>query len=131
MISDSLIRKKFVHETITAGINAIYDRQAAAIARHLHPQTGRLRDYATRRTIERQISDGSYTAIIPIPLHLRLQDIRLRRKPKKQRAALYNRLAWPIIYRDIIPELRYGFTEEVRQQLRSQLQTALDARLKE
>lgn len=125
MLTDSLLRKKFVHETITAGINAIYDRQAAAIAQHLHPQTGRLRDYAARRTINRHITDGSYTAEMPIPLHLRLQDIRLRRKPKRQRAALYNRLAWPIVYRDIIPELRYGFTEEVRQQLREQLSKAM------
>lgn len=126
MITDSLIRKKFVHDTITAGINAIYDRQAEAIDRHLHPQSGRLRDYALRRTINRRISDGSYTAELPIPLHLRLQDIRLNRgKSKKKRVPLYNRVAWPIIYRDIIPELRYGFTQEVRDQLRDRLSKAM------
>jgi len=33
---------------------------------------------------------------------------------------------WPIIYKRVFPELKYGLTDEVRQQLREQLKAALE-----
>jgi len=38
---------------------------------------------------------------------------------------LYNKLVWPIIYKRVFPELKYGLTDEVRHQLREQLKAAL------
>jgi len=54
-------------------------------------------------------------------MQYRRQD--LSRKPKK--ANIYNKVVWGILFREVFPELRYGLTDEVRQQLRSQLQHAL------
>ena len=39
---------------------------------------------------------------------------------------LYNKLVWPILYKHLFPELRYGFTDEVRNSLHNQLSYAIE-----
>ena len=39
---------------------------------------------------------------------------------------LYNKLVWPILYKHLFPELRYGFTDEVRNSLHNQLSHAIE-----
>ena len=87
--------------------------------------------FAQSGASSKQISDGSYELRLFIPLHLRFLDIQYR-KPKGKRAQgqsnLYNKLVWPILYKHVFPELRYGLTDEVRNSLHNQLSHAIESK---
>ena len=122
MITESLIRKKFVH-----AINRLYAAWRPAVS-VFQVRSGELQRFAQSGASSKQISDSSYELRLFIPLHLRFLDIQYR-KPKGKRAQgqsnLYNKLVWPILYKHVFPELRYGFTDEVRSQLHDSLSHAV------
>ena len=132
MITDSLIRKKFVHETISEGISNIFSTQQQVLQTSgIDVRTGRLQSQISSRRFDRQISDGRYQVSIPMYAHMRFLDMSYRlhtgkqRKSRREKYALYNKVVWGILFREVFPELRYGFTDEVRQSLRQQLQKSL------
>lgn len=99
MITESLIRKKFVHNTMTDAINRLYAAWRPAVS-VFQVRSGELQRFAQSGASSKQISDGSYELRLFIPLHLRFLDIQYR-KPKGKRAQgqsnLYNKLVWPIL----------------------------------
>ena len=133
MVTDSLIRKKFVHETIKEGMQQLQDAWRPAVAA-FQRRSGRLQAFADHPAPMVQITSGQYSIHYFIPLHLRFLDIQYRRnrKGRGKRGSgtrnLYNKIVWPILYKRVFPELKYGFTDEVRSQLREQLEKALGAK---
>lgn len=130
MITDQLIRKKFVHQTMQEGMQQLQEAWRPAVSA-FQRRTGRLQAFADHPAPVTQITDGRYSVHYFIPLHLRFLDIQYsKRKGKGTRGQgsrnLYNKLVWPIIYRQVFPELKYGLTDEVRQHIRQQLQQALN-----
>lgn len=130
MVTDSLIRKKFVHDTMRDGMQQLQDAWRPAVSA-FQRRTGRLQAFADHPAPVVQINQGRYSVHYFIPLHLRFLDIQYSRRKRKGRKGqgkrnLYNRLVWPILYHQVLPELRYGFTDEVRQQIRAQLGQALN-----
>lgn len=94
-------------------------------------RSGQLRRFAFQGLADKHISEGSYELRFFIPLHLRFLDIQYKRnKPRgtkaKGQSNLYNKLVWPIIFKKIFPELRYGLTDEVRKELHGELKRALE-----
>ena len=130
MITESLIRKKFVHNTMTDAVNRLYTAWRPAVS-VFQVRSGELQRFAQSGASSKQISDGSYELRLFIPLHLRFLDIQYR-KPKGKRAQgqsnLYNKLVWPILYKHVFPELRYGLTDEVRNSLHNQLSHAIESK---
>lgn len=127
MITEHLIRKKFVHDTMTDAVNRLYTAWRPAVS-IFQVRSGQLQHFAQSGAAAKEVSDGSYELRLFVPLHLRFLDIQyrnLRGKKAKGKANLYNKLVWPIIYRHVFPELKYGFTDEVRRQLHNDLSTAL------
>ena len=49
------------------------------------------------------------------------------KRAKKQRAkyAIYNRVIWGVLYNETFPDLQAGFTNEVREAWRKQMEDAL------
>ena len=47
-------------------------------------------------------------------------------KFKRRNLALYNRVVWGVLYHETFPQLRYGFTDEVRQTIHNQLEKAVN-----
>ena len=43
----------------------------------------------------------------------------------RRNLALYNRVVWGVLYHETFPEIKYGFTEEVRTNIRKELEQAL------
>ena len=127
MITEQLIRKKFVHDTMTDAINRLYAAWRPAISL-FQVRSGQLTRFAHGGVATRHKSDGSYELRLFVPLHLRFLDIQYRH-PKGKRAKgksnLYNKLVWPILYKQVFPELRYGFTDEVRSELTNELKRAV------
>ncbi len=47
-------------------------------------------------------------------------------KFKRRNLALYNRVVWGVLYHETFPELRSGFTNEVRQGIRKMLENSFN-----
>ena len=54
---------------------------------------------------------------VDYPIYIRFLDMK-----RKGNHRIYNRQLWGMIYRETLPELRYGFTESIRQEIEAQLQ---------
>lgn len=128
MVTDSLIRKKFVHETIKEGMQKLQDAWRPAVSA-FQVRSGELRRFADHPASVTQITDGRYSVHYFIPLHLRFLDIQYRRKKGRRgegKRNLYNKIVWPILYKEVFPELKFGLTDEVRRTIRQQLEHALN-----
>lgn len=127
MITESLIRKKFVHQTIRASMTRLHEAWRPA-ARAFQVRSDELRSFTDHPMPLMQIESGRYSVHYFLPLHLRFLDIQYRRKKAKRGEGernLYNKIVWPILYKQMLPELRHGFTDEVRSQIRQRFEKAV------
>lgn len=129
MITEHLIRKKFVHQTMTDAVSRLYEAWRPAVS-VFQVRSGELSRFASSGAAARQVSDGSYQLQLFVPLHLRFLDIQYRHnRPRgtrgNKKSNLYNKLVWPIIFKQVFPELRYGLTDEVRKEIHDKLQKAV------
>lgn len=137
MVTDALIRKQFVHTTVSRGIRQIYATQEDVIRSYLQEHTGNLLSHAVKAPFQSNVSDARAVYYIPVLSYLRFLDIaasqgkdslsrhaqdRLSRF-HRSKLALYNRVVWGVLYRETMPELRYGLSAEVREQYRQQLES--------
>ena len=131
MVTDSIIRKKFVHETIKEGMQKLQDAWRPAVGT-FKVRSGELRNFANNPAPVTRILEARLSVHYMIPLHLRILDIKYRKKKTAKgvrgegKRNLYNKIVWPILYKEVFPELKYGLTDEVRRQIRQQLEHAFD-----
>lgn len=127
MITDHLIRDKFISETIRKGIHKIYSTQEQVVRDNYQLRTGRLVTSLSAHNFTSSSQGYAHTFCIRILPYLRFLDMayRLRndRIAKHRRAsiALYNRVVWGVLYHETFPEISYGFTDEVRRQMGNEL----------
>lgn len=132
MVTDSLIRKKFVHDTLREGILQIYSTQENVVRTNFQRRTGRLMTRLSARSFDSHLSEHSQTIFVRILPYLRFLDMQYRRrndriaKFKRRNLALYNRVVWGVLFHETFPDLRAGFNDEVRQHIRQQLQQSLN-----
>lgn len=131
MITDELIKKRFVHDTISRGINLIYETQEKVVRTYLNTRSGNLLSYLQRRPFTSQESASGQVYYMRILPYLRFLDIAYRKgndrvsRHIRSNLALYNRTVWGVLYHETFPELRYGFTKEIRDTIRHELEQAL------
>lgn len=131
MITDELIKKRFVHDTISQGINLIYETQEKVVRTYLNTRSGNLLSYLQRRSFTSQESASGQVYYMRILPYLRFLDIAYRKgndrvsRHIRSNLALYNRTVWGVLYHETFPELRYGFTKEIRDTIRQELEQAL------
>lgn len=131
MITESLIKQRFVHDTMSQGINLIFETQERVVRTHLQTRSGNLLAHLQRRPFSSQESGAKVQYFIRIFPYLRYLDIAYRKgndrisKHIRSNLALYNRTVWGVLYRETFPELRYGFNDEIRRSIRKQLEDAL------
>lgn len=131
MITDDLIKKRFVHDTISQGINLIYETQERVVRTYLHTRSGNLLAHLQRRAFTSQESGAKVQYFIRIFPYLRFLDIAYRKdsdrisRHVRKNLALYNRAIWGVLYHETFPELRYGFNDEIRDSIRKELEQAL------
>ena len=131
MVTESLIRKKFIHDTLKQGILQIYSTQENVVRTNFQRHTGRLLTKLSAHSYDSQLSEHSQTIFVRILPYLRFLDMQYRRrndriaKFKRRNLALYNRVIWGVLYHETFPDLRAGFNDEVRQQIRQQLENSL------
>lgn len=136
MITDALVRDKFVHDTLSEGIRKIHATQEQTLRSAYHERTGQLRaSLSARRSISTSQGHAHTFYVRALP-YLRFLDMAYRhrtdRLAKYRRAhhALYNRVVWGVLYHETFPELTYGFTDEVRARLGNELREILETTAK-
>ena len=136
MVTDSLVRKKFVHDTLQKGIAKIHATQEQVVRANYQLRTGRLVSTLSAHNFTSTSQGYSQTFFVRILPYLRFLDMayRLRndRVAKHRRAnlALYNRVVWGVLYHETFPELSYGFTDEVRRQVGAELKNMFNTNIR-
>lgn len=131
MITEYLIRKRFVHDTMSQGINQIYQTQESVVSTYLHTRSGNLLAHLQRRPFSSHVSDAKAEYFMRIFPYLRYLDISYRKRNDRisrhlrRNLALYNRTVWGVLYHETFPELRHGFNDEIRNSIRKELEQAL------
>ena len=131
MITEELIKKRFVHDTISQGINLIYETQEKVVRTYLNTRSGNLLAHLQKRPFTFQNSGSESVYYMRIFPYLRFLDIAYRKgndrisRHIRSNLALYNRTVWGVLYHETFPELRYGFTNEIRNSIRRELEQAL------
>lgn len=131
MITDQLIRKRFIHDVMSQGINQIYETQENVVRTYFNTRSGNLIAHLQLRPFTSQESDNKQVYYLRIFPYLRFLDINYRRgsdrisRHIRSNLAIYNRVVWRVLYHETFPEIKYGYTEEIRYSIRRQLEQAL------
>lgn len=131
MITEELIRQRFVHDTLSQGINLIYETQENVVRTYLKVRTGDLVGHLQRRSFTSTGSGTKVAYYMRILPYLRYLDIFYRKgsdrisRHIRSNLALYNRTVWGVLYHETFPELRYGFNDEIRRNIRHELEQSL------
>lgn len=121
MVTKDMIDEQFIRQTINEGNQVIFDTQADVVSQHLNERSGRLAHFIGSRSFNVDGLRYSY----PVLIYMRFLDIQAkRRKSERSGLALYNRVVWGVLYRQVQPRLRFGLTDEIRQQIKNQLLSA-------
>ena len=136
MVTDRLVRKKFVHDTLQKGVLKIYSTQENVVRNNFQRRTGRLMTLLSAHSYDSHISEHSQTLFVRLLPYLRFLDMQYSRrndrisKFKRRNLALYNRVVWGVLYHETFPDLRAGFNDEVRREIREQLEKSLNPKSK-
>lgn len=132
MVTETLIREQFVHQTITRGIHKIYSTQEQVVRNNFQLRTGRLLTSLSAHNFSAESQGFQRKFFVRVLPYLRFLDMayRIRKdrvaKYKRSNFALYNRVVWGVLYREIFPELSFGFTDEVRKSINKELKDIFD-----
>lgn len=132
MITDQLIRNKFIADVMSQGINKIYETQENVVRTYLNTRSGDLVTHLQRRPFTSQGTDNNQVYYMRIFPYLRFLDINYRRgsdrisRHIRSNLALYNRVVWGVLYHETFPEIKYGYTQEIRSSIRQELEQALE-----
>lgn len=66
MVTDSLVRKKFVRDTLQQGISKIYATQESVVRSNYQLRSGRLLTSLSKHSSDSSISGESYTIFVRI-----------------------------------------------------------------
>lgn len=126
MVTDQLIKKTFIHNVVSVGFQKIRQIQQEVISENLNVVSGNLLRSIQKEPVgiietERQVY---YMSVLP---YMRFLDIYFRENIILRRhLSIYNRVVWGVIYGKVLPNLRYGFTQDIRKYITRQLQEGSD-----
>lgn len=114
------IREAFFRRTLERDFKTIMERQLAIANERIYSQggrrrSGRLRDFLTAGEIK--IGTNPISVTVNYPIYIRFLDMR-----RNGNMRIYNRQLWGKIYRETLPELKHGFTEEIKNEIKTQLE---------
>lgn len=125
MITDQLIKTTFIHNVVSNGFKEIKRIQQEVISENLNVISGDLLKSVQKNPLsligtERQVY---YMTVLP---YMRFLDIHFRQDMQRRKISIYNRVIWGVLYGEVLPALRYGFTQDIRKYITRQLQEESD-----
>lgn len=131
MITDQLIRSRFINDVMSQGINKIYETQEKVVLTYLNTRSGNLVSHLQQRPFSSREEGSKQVYYMRIFPYLRFLDIHYRRSSNdrisrhiRSNLAIYNRVVWGVLYHETFPEIRFGFTQEVRTKICQELKQA-------
>nr|DAT27620.1 MAG TPA: hypothetical protein [Caudoviricetes sp.] len=131
MITDDMIKQRFIHDTMSKGINTIFEAQERTVNTYLNKRSGDLAEYLSRNPFTNSSGVGKEIFYIRILSYLRFLDIHYRRgkdrisRHIRSNLSLYNRVVWGVLYHETFPELQNGLYDSIRAGIRKELEDAL------
>lgn len=126
MVTDQLIKKTFIHNVVSVGFQKIRQIQQEVISENLNVISGNLLKSIQKSPVEIEGTERQiyYMSVLP---YMRFLDIRFRQDLRiRRKLSIYNRVIWGVLYGEVLPNLRYGFTQDIRKYITRQLQEGSD-----
>lgn len=125
MITENIIKRTYIERIVDRDAKIIRDTQSQVIADYYNNGTGRLLNYI--KTSHHHVEGIHF--MFPVLNYLRFLDINNRNTSRSRRfmmaersnLALYNRVVWGVLYKETLPALKFGFTEDIKRYIRKQL----------
>lgn len=116
MITDKMIKTEFIAQTVKRDMDIIYATQEQVIRNVFNTGTGKLASFLSSHPFGLYSSGVNFKIEARILPYLRFLDIKYRKQDmgRRQKLALYNRVVWGVLYNETLPDLRYGFTQEIK-----------------
>jgi hypothetical protein len=122
MITTDIINKTFINKIISRDLGVIQEMQSDVAYNVLQKQTGALQESFSTPRYSVKETRSSFSIL----QYLRFIDIHYKGSmiSGRKNVPFYNKAIWPILYRETLPELRYGLTKDMIRSIRSQLVAA-------
>lgn len=121
MSNDNFIRNEFVSRTLRQGIDKIFSLQRERLADGIRNRSYRLRNFLYHPAYSVS-TDPIVNVVVNYPIQIRFLDMK-----RQGNHRIYNRPLWGVVYREIIPELMYGYTNEARYRIYNEIMAAFGA----
>ncbi len=123
MITDEMIKTEFISQTIKRDMDIIYATQENVVREVFKGGTGRLASFLSSRPFGLYAFGENFKVKARVFSYLRFLDIKYRKQDMdtRRKLALYNRVIWGVLYNETLPDIRFGFTQEVRKKISQEL----------
>lgn len=131
MISEEIIRETYIRKIITLDADRIYTTQIKVVDYNFQsPRADNLKNFLSTKPYSSQEAPGKMVYHFRVLTYLRFLDILSSGRskstmPTRRNLELYNRVIWGVLYRETLPDLRYGLTQDIKNSIKSQLQSAV------
>ena len=126
MITEQYVRPEFIAEVLRRDIRIIYKTQEEVVDRYLRVRTGNLKASVSSHDFTLDTAAGRTTLSMRLLSYMRFLDMQYRtvnsRLAKKKRANI-------VLYHETFPDIKAGFTDEVRKAWRQKMEEAINNRI--
>lgn len=129
MISDGALKTHYVREILERDAKFINETQGKVISENLRRVSGRLLRSIYRKDFQIQADDNRMMLQFNFLRYLRFLDIKntmdkFKSKDLRSKLALYNRVIYGRLYNETRSDIKYGFTEQIKERIRLELEKA-------
>lgn len=129
MISDGALKTHYVREILERDAKYINETQGKVISENLRRVSGRLLRSIYRNDFQIQADDNRMMLQFNFLRYLRFLDIKssmdkFKSKDLRSKLALYNRVIYGRLYNETRSDIKYGFTEQIKDRIRMELEKA-------
>ncbi|OJV17908.1 MAG: hypothetical protein BGO30_08170 [Bacteroidetes bacterium 41-46] len=129
MISDGALKTHYVREILERDAKFINETQGKVISENLRRVSGRLLRSIYRNDFQIQADDNRMMLQFNFLRYLRFLDIKssmdkFKSKDLRSKLALYNRVIYGRLYNETRSDIKYGFTEQIKDRIRMELEKA-------
>lgn len=125
MVTEEIIKKEFIHRTVNRDIKRIYATQQEEVSKVLHGKKENAIVSFLSSQSGRIVTSGGMQPVFYMStlVEIRLLDIYYSRNGKGsfKKLKIYNRAIWGILYKETLPALKYGLSEDIKQSIREDL----------
>lgn len=127
MISDGALKTHYVREILERDAKYINETQGKVISDNLRRVSGRLLRSIYRNDFQIQADDNRMLLQFNFLRYLRFLDIKssmdkFKSKDLRSKLALYNRVIYGRLYNETRSDIKYGFTEQIKDRIRQELE---------